>query len=351
MPGITRRQINAAIALSLTGVLRIDGASAAAPADDPARAQLNALLREISKTEQSIANITVEASAVEEHLIADHWVAQPITVALLARYDRIPGGKVRIDVRDEVLKWIEGDGPYSQSSYSVAYNGKSSTLLHISGGPLGRTGPDTTALITPGRAPILAGHLQFASGARYHLSHWHPHIGGGLEVGCRSLSGYIKEYLAEWERADGTKVQIEQDKREGVDAIRLSIRNRFNLEITWWLDPKRGHNLIGHRQAQYDKQGVMRAVNEEDQVVMLEKVVDRGDEKLWYPTEVYHYFPSDPGETRRRFHYKATRVVLNDPAFNDAVFDIVIPPGHFVDDRINNRRYQIPQPKGPPPVP
>jgi hypothetical protein len=340
MPHITRREMNQAIAAASLGLLATDIASPAAPPDDP-RAGLDALLAETSKTEKRITNMTIESEAVEEHLIGDQWIAQPITVALLARFDGTPGGKARFDVSKQVVEWRDGAAPYWESSYSVAYNGKSFTRMNISSGRLGQTEPEQAAFIVAGRSSLMAGHLHLASGARFHISHWHPHIGDGLDVGCRSLTGYIKDYLAPCQPGDVT-VQINREKRDGVAAIRLNLHTRFNFQISWWLDPNRGHNLLAYRQTQFDKQGALREVHEEN-VVELAKVVDRGDETLWYPTEAYYYFPTDPGETRRRFHYKAKRVVLNDPAFDDAVFEIAIPPGYFVDDRVHKQQFHLPQ--------
>jgi hypothetical protein len=340
---IPRRSAIAMLAASFGSLFQLTSSSDAAPpakdADD-----LDTVLRQIAKTEQAIHNITVEGSVIEQHLIANQWVAQPITVALLARYDGTPGGHARFDVHKQVFKWIEGDGPYSDSSYSAAFDGKSGKVVHISGGALGRTGPDQTAMILPGRPPELRnGACHLASGARFHAAHWDL-------MERQSLVAFIKAYLAEWGPSPGTQVQIGREKRERVEAIRLDIRNKFNLQYTWWLDPGRGHNLIGYRQTQMDKKGAVVEINEEDQVVDLAKVVDKGEEKLWYPKEGFHYFPADPGETKRRLHYKATRVVLNDPAFDEAAFDIPIPPGYVVHDRINNRTFQV-KPPGPPPQP
>src|SRR3954464_14913494 len=102
MSHITRRQLNLAIAATSLRALLPNTSSLAAP-PDPARAELNALLAEIAKTEKSITNITVESAAVEQHLIGDQWIDQPITVELTARFDGTPGGKARFDVSKEVL--------------------------------------------------------------------------------------------------------------------------------------------------------------------------------------------------------------------------------------------------------
>src|SRR4051812_25570570 len=93
-----------------------------APPPEPVSAELAALLGEIAKTENSITNISVQSAAVEQHLIGDQWIDQPITVELLARMDGTPGGKARFDVSNQVLQWTNGAAPYSQCSYSSAFN-------------------------------------------------------------------------------------------------------------------------------------------------------------------------------------------------------------------------------------
>src|SRR5258705_9169516 len=118
MSYLTRRQLNLALATaSLSGILPTNIALSAPP-PDPVRAELDALLGDIAKTEKSITNITVKSTAIEQHLVGDQWIDQPITVELLARMDGTPGGKARFDVSNQVLQWRDGEAPYSQCSYS-----------------------------------------------------------------------------------------------------------------------------------------------------------------------------------------------------------------------------------------
>ncbi len=146
-----------------------------------------------------------------------------------------------------------------------------------------------------------------------------------------TFSAWLKSVKA----AGGLKLSVVREQYQGADCVRISI-GEPNSGEAYWLDAEHGLVLRGYESA---------AERNGHRWVYKRKVVTEIVEAapgVWYPQRAfleYHVVdPNRPREKRLLFH--ASKVIANDPFFDEGVFRAPIPSGYIVTDKILGTRYR-----------
>jgi hypothetical protein len=180
----------------------------------------------------------------------------------------------------------------------------------VASGPRGAPEPERRGAITPGRPEELSFANEYATGWAWSV--YGAMDGPGARLSEQVVPGRAAAETARW---------------NGTPCVALTLRNPFNAE-TFYLDPARGHALIGREFS--NKGGVVLT-----RVTVTELLNPAPG--VYYPGRgVWESFRGvTPGEPNARLTFVATRAVVNDPAFDgDEVFTIHWPPGTEVEDEV-----------------
>lgn len=295
----------------------------------------------IKAVENALFNIKIESEAWEEHSTSASglWQRTPIYWSSTAwfsgnwssrmwnadqhTFDRHIQGKARVDVHKEVLEWQEGAAPYIEESYSVGFDGQYGRMARHTVGYNGKTRPVKEAKLL-GDAPIrletnaLTGtsfSLQFFEGEIYKFSKM-------LELASDPNSKVIEE------------VKFTREEFEGIECIKIS--SKFG-NLMYWLDPSRGFALRGKKSIDQYEDG-----HEELVTFMKVSGLKEVAPGIWWPMEASIVSrPYAPGKPWRRFVYRATNVVANDPNFDENIFIVPFPDGYLIDDQVAGRKYTV----------
>jgi hypothetical protein len=277
---------------------------------------LQQLLRGIEENEQKIANLRVDGTCVVEkwdpnshkwnyngeHVITGWFIGGA-------------GGKARIDYHKEVSRWTDGPAPFSEDSYTVAYNGQDNrTLFTQRGFP-----PHPTLLGQLDMERALALRNECATGWEYSLL-------GFLEYE-RQSGERPSAVLA---RAKPGLLTARMTIFKGTACIALQVLFQGKPVRSWYFDPARGFSLLGAEDT--DMRG--RVIQSWSVEKLLEPAAG-----IFYPGKAEQIISNKSGEPMERAAYEATSVVVNDPKFSEDVFTIAWPTGTRVKDNIAHKEF------------
>ncbi len=101
--------------------------------------------------------------------------------------------------------------------------------------------------------------------------------------------------------------------------------------------PSRGFALLRLDDSREDQDG-NESVKSSINVTKLEEVA----KNIWWPMEAYFVrCPSEIDKPWTRIVYHASKVVANDPNFDESIFTIPFPDGYLIDDKVSGKKYRV----------
>ncbi|MDD5063670.1 MAG: hypothetical protein PHQ35_02775 [Phycisphaerae bacterium] len=312
------------VLLSLSSVLKGENPKSALSVQE-----LKELAPLIKVAERKPQNIKIDAESWVETKAdfydpCEPWLRTPIYKSYTTWVDGGPKGKVRVDMHREVTKWINGSAPYGEEIYSMSFDGQHGRYVQAKKGEIL---PDK-----PKRIGYDAGthwSLPFFDGEIYKFSK------------CFELASDPNSEAA-------TELEFTFEEFEGAECIK--IRSRL-YDVTYWLDPSHGFALRGYK-------SIAKYPDNHEELIKLVKVTKLKEVShgVWWPVEVVTVSkPYQDGEPWRRFVYRASNVVANNPNFDESIFTVPFPKGYRVEDKITGKNYVvdanlalIPEPNNPP---
>ena len=328
-------------------------AASVSPTTRPTTLTLDEIIKGVRVTENAIQNIHVQgfdATFETRAAGATVWSQSPRHLAGSAWYDAVPGGKARVYFSDLVSEWTGGTARWLQQSVDLSFDGTEGREVRISGGIPGQPQRrDDAALVTVDANPWLSAQLlRYASGIGFSLQYL-PDVGEFAfpRRPRRSLSQFWTT-----EAQQGHTPKLAEETINGELTVRVSWGGP-QWSNTYWLAPRKGFTLL-KRQAIMSPTGVQEVEGEE--VVDLREVAPG----VWFPMEARVEMrdlsspasrqagatpAAQPGKLRMA--YRAQRVTVNDPKFDDRIFSAEVPVGYTVTDaRGPGRRSYVVMPDG-----
>ena len=289
---------------------------------------LDLLIERIEQVEESLRNLKIESTLVSEEYdeALDAWVATPRTVSATTWLEAVPQDRMRMDIHEETLRWRNGAADYGSDSFSLSYDGRKGKIAHHLTGPMGEQFQVRRGEVTNARPPMLdSPRYQGVSGAGFSLLFFsHP------TYQQKRFSDYLR-YLREHER-----LKLEMDTFRGVPCIRVLHGELDGWHEVYYLDPARGHAMLGRRFVNQRPDGSLICLHL--QIITELKQVAPG---IWYPLEAHGGRIDDwpDGQLTRRAHYLAQDVVANDPDFDEDVYNLTFPAKYYVTDKRSGATY------------
>ncbi len=312
---------------------------------------------------QEIENIAQMMRAVEDTLLnvridSNSWVEQgpsssgpwertPVCFSTTAFFGQISSSRARIDFHKSVLEWKDGAAPYLEKSYSVSFDGEQGRRKEISSSYNEMTfARDTGAILSEANYELTSYGRITGIEASFFF-----HRRGMPEPFSKRFSTDFEAvadpnaYLSALAAVDSKylnvkpcKVEVVFDELRGMQCIKVASIGDPLLQ-QWWFAPNRGFALLRFDDLRKD-QDRNEQVNSSINVTKLEEVA----EDIWWPMEAYFVeSPREAGKPWKRIVYQASKVVANDPNFDDSVFTIDFPTGYKVNDEITGTNYVVGQ--------
>jgi hypothetical protein len=298
---------------------QVDAAGADSPID------LAALKQSVNDSERALQNIRIVSSIVRERWdSATHAWKYNGEAKTSAWYVGLPKSKAKVQVDKDVLPWIEGTAPFTEQSFTLAFDGKTGARLDVASGPLKSPRQMLEGKVTGDRP-------EYLQELNDHVTGWGYSLFGALDFAGSRISNLIP--------VQQTKaVSVSHEQVNGVPCISIVAGVPSGSVDQYDLDPARGYALLKHERR--TKDGVVAQRLTVSSFIKAASGVyfpkDAIDENLFAPG-------GKPGQPYARVRYTASEAVANDPAFSDEVFTIKWPPGTDVDDRIRGVDYNVPQ--------
>jgi hypothetical protein len=264
------------------------------------------------------------------------WQETPIYVKSIMWSDGQPGGKIKVDVKKQVLEgWITDaePGPYSEHSFSDSFDGTTGRSIINSSGFLGKTVPIKEGVISTQKPQSLDDNWSFMyTGREFTTNFFRVNSQGTLLSDLFIFADDPNSKVM-------TCFEFTWEKLKGVECIKISsreIKNHNGCE-RWWLDPARGFALI-----RYEHTVVLGDKTEAFKRLVEIQELREVTEGVWWPIKATCITePLRAGENYTRMVYHASEVVANDPNFNNNVFTIEFPRGYKIDNTITHKNYIV----------
>lgn len=294
----------------------------------------------IQAVEKGLSNIKIESEAWEEHSTSASgpWQRTPIYWSSTAwfsgdwssrrwnadqhTFETHIQGKARVDVHKRVLEWQEGLAPYGESSYSVGFDGRYGRMARHTVGHSGKTRPVKEGKLLS-EAPRSLEIIAF-TGTRFSLQFCESEIYKFSKM--FELASDPNSKVAE-------EIKFAREEFEGTECIKIS--SKFG-NLRYWLDPSRGFALRGKKSIDIFEDGHEELV-EFKKVSKLKEVAPG----IWWPMEASIVSRPATGKPWRRFVYRASNVVANDPNFDESIFTVPFPDGYLIDDKVAGKKYRV----------
>lgn len=294
------------------------------------------LVSRIAMCEKKLLKLKVESELWVERREpnSQKWQPTPVYASCTAWFDGEPNGRARIDVHDEILEWKDGAAPFSEASYSTAFDGRYGRTAHYSVGPIGRTTKISKGVIYPEAPKVLTTKwLAACTGRTFSMFFLFDQL--GCPQGKR-LSDYLSEVLSQF-----GPFSVTWDTVGDTNCIRIGGGDPEAGHEFLWLDPARGFALLRYEIVNVTRDD-RKWVSESDTVTKLTEAAPG----LWYPIEAYHESTTSPGleRTNRRVRYLASEVIANDPNFDESIFTLTFPVGCFIHDKVKDVGYRAGSP-------
>jgi hypothetical protein len=296
--------------------------------------ELKELAAQIQVAEGRLLNIKVESEAWRETRLSlsESWQKTPVYVLSTAWFNGLAKSKRRVDVHREIL-FRKGDViPYTESSYSLGFDGQYSRIARHTKELSGKTRLIKEGEILPDvPSGLRCGAARTFTGAIFSLNFFFD---------CDDKVNSFSEMFQLAVRAAESKTNELEFKREefqGVECLKFGSGSQKWGHESYWLDPSRGFALLGYEHTSILKDGSER-VKSRIKVSQLKEVAPG----VWWPMEAS--IESDPdklGEPYQRTVYRASNVIANDPIFDESIFTVPFPDGYLIDDKVTGKKYKV----------
>ncbi len=289
---------------------------------------LDEVISNMTASEQKLKNIRIEAKTFEEHRTSADapWERSGVCYECTAWYTGQIKGPARIDVHREVLRWIQGTSPFGEESYSTSFNGKRGLDMTYRSGTPGDTFSVREATIWPDRPPQLSGSWKrFVSGIGLSLNFLFQ------DEGDMSASQWLQKV-----RDIGVKFDIDCERFQDANCLRLTMAKGM---YAMWFDLDHGYAFRGSTKFRFEENGSMTPY----EICRVSGLIQAAP-GVWFPAQTSKTKITNGGPERPdvRMTCRCTAAVANDPAFDQNIFEVQIPPGYMVHDTATGKRY--PQP-------
>jgi hypothetical protein len=305
--------------------------------------ELKGLAPVMEAQEKNLKNIKIESEAWIERKTSLNdpcvpWQRTPIYVSCTSWFSEPPGTKARIDIHREVLEWIDGFAPYLEMSYSLSFNGQEGRVIEHT-----MKHNDMTFSIKEGKRmtdspiPFRLG-LEECTGI--HFSYHYSIYRRGM-----SFSQLVRKASDDPDFAAKSELEfVLEEHKDGVNRLRINsgIKKKKGKYRSYLLDPSRGFALLEAKSAYIGEDGSEQVINHLE-VSKLTKVA----EDIWWPMDASLVrpctSPKQPNKPYERIVYRASKITVNDPNFNEDVYTVPFPEGYFINDNITGRNYRVGQ--------
>ncbi|MCL2640441.1 MAG: hypothetical protein FWD53_06325, partial [Phycisphaerales bacterium] len=303
--------------------------AATAPASAPAGdvpLDLVEVRKHIIAAEKALHNVRVKSTSKYEwwHETEEKWVLNGESRGTSTRL-AVPASKMRLDFDAVTTQWVQGAYPWITQKKIVAYNGRVGQELELGFGPSEQEMKATSRGTLTRERPAEDHHGKAFSG-------WIFTVQGKLDSSTpRTPSLRVSELFED----KFVEVTARRGEFGGVQTVDLVVDfTQWDERWILYLDPSRQYALLGYEELTRGQVTTKWTI---------EKLVEAAP-GIFYPTEVMSesfrwggasYVPFSRGR------YVATEVVVNDPNFSEAVFDIYWPEGCIVYDMDTERVQKI----------
>jgi hypothetical protein len=311
--------------------------------------EVKTVAQSMRAVEDALLNVRIESNAwVEEGPSSSGpWQRTPVSWSTTAYYGKISSNQARIDFHKDVVRWENGAAPYLQRSYSVSFDGVQGRRKEISSSYSGKSFDRHRGRILP-EEPIHLRASNEITGIEASLFFYYRNMPApfpkrfSVSFEGAADPNYFLSVLAaadpKYLNRKPLKSKVVIEELAGIQCIKgACMGDSFRQE--WWFDPNRGFALLRFDDLRKDKAGneqIKSSIN----VTKLEKVA----ENIWWPMEAY--FVNCPRETDKawkRIVYRASKVVANDPKFDESIFTVPFPDGYLIDDKVRGIKYRVGQ--------
>ena len=279
------------------------------------------VISNIASAEKKLTNIKIEAELFQEERKSpkDPWERNSVYANCTAWFDGKPQSKVRIDFHREVLKWRQGAAPYAEETYSIGFDGQFGRVVTHKSGPINDASEMKEAEILP-EAPLelKSKSCKIATGAAFSLNFL-------SDDQAIKTSEMFKKY-----KDIDKSIVISREKYQDSNCVKISL---FSGRRSYWFDLDHGYAFRGYQDVKTDKEG--------NQVVIRSTVVAKlvqAAPDIWFPAEATS-FSNGSGSGLRNI-FKASKVIANDPSFDEKIFTVPIPPDYIVNNRVSGIRHR-----------
>lgn len=299
--------------------------------------ELKLLACRITAAQTRLSNIKIESEMWVETKRdlqdpCEPWERTPIYVSASTWLNGLANSKAKVEVHKHVVKTAQSPYPYSESSYSVGFDGEYGTIAYHTQGRPGKTLPHQEGKILLDRPKLLN-------------SDWCERFTGRRFTSYFFFEGRGFTFSDLFEGADDPNTAVPscfefmRTSFQGVPCIKIASKGRYRFRKSWWLDPSRGFALLGHEYIRIMEEGAEHLRLR----IHVTKLKEIGD-GIWWPTEAYQTSePFGVGEPWERSVYRALNVVANDPNFDESIFTVPFPDGYLIDDQVAGRKYKVGQ--------
>ncbi|MBA7676095.1 hypothetical protein ES703_84335 [subsurface metagenome] len=312
--------------------------------------ELKAVAQSIRAVEDALLNVRIDSNAWVEHgpSSSGPWERTPVCLSSTTYFGNTSSSQARLDIHKIVLEWKDGAAPYLEESYSISFDGVQGRRRAISSSYSGKTFDRDRGFILP-EAPIELKSSWYDKMTGVRASLFFHYRGMPEPFPKRFSTGFEaaadpNSYLSALAAADPKYLNVKPlehkvvfEELGGIQCIKAACIPDDSFRQEWWFDPSRGFALLRFDDLRKDQDGneqLKSSIN----VTKLEEVA----ENIWWPMEAY--FVQCPRETDKpwkRIVYRASKVIANDPNFDESIFTVPFPDGYLIDDQVAGRKYRV----------
>ena len=310
------------ILIIITTIVVLGICAGLAGEDEASTMSIDNLIKSLAAMERRLVNLRVESEMWQEEKEPDmqDWTRRPVHTVSTAWYNGMPGSQARIDMHKDIGPWRNGAADFIETCYSIGFDGRfGRTAKHhnIVDGEMIKEARGEVLPNRPKRFDVM-GH---STGTSFSIFFW---------KNDRSISQFISEIVR-----SGKKLTVAEEKFQGIQSLQVTTGNQEWGCETWWLDKSRNLALIGYEVVNVGENG-------QPVLVISDRITELVESSpgIWYPTEAVRTRSIlRAGGSIVRSHFKASKVVANDPGFDESIFTVDFPPGYRIYDKVADIRY------------
>jgi len=323
---VTNQVGDAVHIMQMTGYVRRGlVASGICTASAPSLSELAGL---VAASEKRLLNVEVEGVMsldIRPAGSSGPWERSPVLERAHWWFNGSIGSKARVD-RYQILPWTGGDAPFVHIRESVGFDGAFSTRLEH------EFGTSDNAMREVHGGQIISGRFGTLVDTR----------GSGMQFSiyfaeASSGNSFSDELLAAIKNNVDCRVYDEpKNGRASVKVESTFSSDTLTVKVRHWLDPDRGYAIVGQETV---------STNKSDGKFVYRKTMDieeltEAAPGVWYPTKATLIAPNKERGVEERYTYTASKVIANNPDFDESIYRVHIPDGYTIVDKVMGIRYR-----------